>query len=308
MGYGNTQDAPEKRGAVILAGGRSSRMGQAKALLPIDGKPLIAHLVQTFTEMFADIVVAAAPEQELPPLPVALVRDEIAYQGPVSGIYHGLSAARCSLNFVVSCDILFPSISLISYLLSQADGYEAVVPYWEQRFQPLFAVYRKTVVPFLQDQLQRGELRPVFLYEKVPTRKVAEEEIRRFDPEGLSFLNMNTPEDYQSALNLWRNSGRGSAPGAEAICCTVELFGVARLRAKTATVALELPREATLGQVFLALAERLPSLVGYVIAPDKTSLVSGHACNINGRSFVHNSGVKITSGDRIFLISADAGG
>ena len=307
-GYGKMQDVPKKHGVVILAGGRSSRMGQAKALLTIDDKPLIAHLVQMFTEMFADIVVAAAPEQELPPLPVTIVRDEVAYQGPVSGIYHGLSAAQRSLNFVVSCDILFPSLSLISYLLSQAEGYEVVVPHWEQRYQPLFAIYRKTVVPYLQDQLRRGELRPVFLFEKVRTRKIAEEEIRRFDPEGLSFLNMNTPEDYQAALSHRDSRARQAGPSAETITCTVEFFGIARFRAKTSTVVLELPREATLGQVLSALAERLPSLVGYVIAPDRTSLVSGHVCNVNGRSFVRNPRTQLSSGDRILFISADAGG
>ncbi|HXV50493.1 MAG TPA: MoaD/ThiS family protein [Candidatus Binatia bacterium] len=119
---------------------------------------------------------------------------------------------------------------------------------------------------------------------------------------------MQDAADYQTALNLRENCDRRSAPGAETISCTVELFGVARLRARTRAVALELPREATLGDVFSALAERLPSLVGCVIAPDRTSLARGHACNINGRSFVRDSSAKIMSGDRILLISADAGG
>ena len=78
--------------------------------------------------------------------------------------------------------------------------------------------------------------------------------------------------------------------------------------AKTAKVSLALPQEATLSHVFLALAERLPTLVGPVITPDRSSLTSGNACNINGLDFVRNPSVKVNPGDSIFLISADAGG
>jgi len=79
--------------AVILAGGKSSRMGQPKALLPFDHEPLIVHIVRALKSMFAEAVVVAAPDQELPPLSALLVRDEVAYQGPVGGIYYGLKAA-----------------------------------------------------------------------------------------------------------------------------------------------------------------------------------------------------------------------
>jgi molybdopterin converting factor small subunit len=184
-----------------------------------------------------------------------------------------------------------------------------VVPYWEGRYQPLFAIYRKGVTPYLHAQLQRGELRPIFLFDKVRTRKIDEEEIRRFDPEGLSFLNMNSPADYQAALERWQNFRGISTPLAvPSIFCTVKLFGVARLRAKTEAVPLELPPEATLAQVFTGLAERLPMLVGTVIAPDRESLVAGQACNINGRDFIRDFHTTIRSGDRIFILSADAGG
>lgn len=295
--------------AIILAGGRSSRMGQPKALLPFGEEPLIAHIVSSLKDIFADVVVVLAPGQEMPPLPVTLVRDRVAYQGPVSGIYHGLDAAGCEVGFVVSCDIPFLNHSLICHLLSQIHNHDVVVPYWEGRYQPLFAIYRKDVRPHLHAQLQRGELRPIFLFDKVRTRKVDEEEIRRFDPEGLSFLNMNTPADYEAALQRWRQlHGRSVSSASKSIVCTVELFGVARLRAKTKVVSLELPPEASLAQVFRALAERLPMLVGSVIAPDKAALVNGQACNVNGRDFLRDSHAKIHSGDRIFILSADAGG
>lgn len=94
----------------------------------------------------------------------------------------------------------------------------------------------------------------------------------------------------------------------ELIPCTVELYGTARLRAKTAKVALVLPPQAVLSSVFAALAGQLPVLVGPVIATDRSKLTSGYACNINGLDFVRDPGVKINPGDSIIIISNDAGG
>lgn len=284
--------------AVILVGGKSSRMGRPKALLPFDGEPLIAHVVRGLKKMFAEALVVAAPDQELPELPARLVRDEIAYQGPVSGIYHGLSASTQEVCFVTSCDAPFLNLTLIAHLISQISDHDVVVPYWEDRFQPLHGVYRTSCSPLLKDQLERGELRPIFLYDKVRTRKIHEEEIRRFDPDGLSFLNMNSPAEYKTALELWRK--RYSAT------VTVELFGVARLVAKTKEVSLSLPHDATLAHVFSTLAERLPDLRGRIINAD--GLIAGYTCNINGRDFVRAPSAKVHSGDKIFILSADAGG
>ena len=179
-------------------------MGQAKALLAFDGESLIAHVVRALKRMFAEVVIVAAPDQELPPLAATLVRDEVAYQGPVGGIYYGLRAAGGEICFITSCDAPFLDAALIAYLIAQIPAYDVVVPYWEERYQPLHAVYRKSVLPLLKEQLERGELRPVYLFDKVRTRKVDEDEIKSFDPYGLSFLNMNTPQDYQAAVKRWQ--------------------------------------------------------------------------------------------------------
>lgn len=194
--------------AIILAGGKSSRMGQSKALLRFDGEPLIVHQVRALQCLFGEIAVVAAAEQELPPLPVTLIRDEVAHQGPVGGMYYGLRAVGRDYCFVSSCDLPFLNLSLVSYLVSKISDYDVVVPYWQGRLQSLHAVYRRSVAAFLKEQLERGELRPVMLYDKVRTYKVGEHEIRRFDPEGLSLLNINTPDDYKKALQRLENIGR----------------------------------------------------------------------------------------------------
>jgi molybdopterin-guanine dinucleotide biosynthesis protein A/molybdopterin converting factor small subunit len=293
--------------AVVLAGGKSSRMGRPKSLLLFDGEPLIAHIVRALQRMFAETVIVAAPEQKLPDLPAMLVRDEIAYQGPVGGIYYGLQAASGNFCFVTSCDVPFLNPALISHLTSQITNHDVVVPHWENRFQPLHAVYRTSVLPLLKEQLERGELRPVYLFDKVRACKIGEDEIRRFDPEGLSFLNMNTPDDYERALQRWGELNRNEGEN-DRVQCTVEFFGVAQLLTKTKAVSLALPQDATLSHLFSALAERMPVLVGRVISSEKNQLASGCACNVNGLEFVRNPTAKIRTGDKILILSADSGG
>jgi molybdenum cofactor guanylyltransferase len=295
--------------AIVLAGGRSSRMGRPKALLLFDGEPLIIHVVRTLRPLFAEIVVVAAPGQELPSMPVTLVHDDVAYQGPVGGICYGLRAATGDVCFATSCDSAFLNRRLIAHLVSQISDYDVVVPHWQGRFQPLHAVYRRSVLPLLEGQLARGELRPVYLFERVRTRTIDEGEIRQFDPEGTSFFNMNTPEDYTEALARWNGVTRSrETADADSIPCTVELYGVARLVAKTKDVSLALPSGATIAEVFAALAEKLPALVGRVISPDRSGLVNGYSCNLNGLDFVRSTTAKVSPGDSIVIMSADAGG
>src|SRR5262249_27226746 len=147
----------------------------------------------------------------------------------------------------------------------------------------------------LQEQLERNELRPISLYKKVRTREVSEEELRRFDPSGLSFRNMNSPEDYQEALALWRErqrqeteteptqtnkekkdkdpgSSSASSDSISPLCLIIELFGVARLRAKTDSISLHLPPGATLTDALAALAAHSPALVGVVISLEDHTL------------------------------------
>lgn len=191
---------------VVLAGGKSSRMGTAKALLPFDDTPLIVHIVTGLKRLFAEVIVVAAADQQLPPLPATVVHDDVAYQGPVGGLCYGLAAVREEAAFVTSCDSVFLNPSLVLHLVSRLDDYDVVVPQWDGRLQPLHAVYRRAVLPLLQTQLARGDLRPVSLFDKVRTLRVEEDEIRRLDPEGASFFNMNTPEQYSDALERWSHA------------------------------------------------------------------------------------------------------
>jgi molybdopterin-guanine dinucleotide biosynthesis protein A/molybdopterin converting factor small subunit len=272
-------------------------MGRPKALLPFDGAPLIVHIVATLRRLFDEIIVVSADGHMLPPMPVEIVHDDVAYQGPVGGICYGLRATRTEVTFVTSCDSVFLNAGLISYLVSNIPGHDVVVPFWDGRLQPLHAVYRRSVLPLLEEQLVRGELRPISLFDRVRTCRIDEDDIRSIDPDGSSFFNMNTPDDYAAALERW---GR--------LACIVELFGVARLVANTSEIPLALPAGATLADVFRALAADVPALRGRVISREGDHLVDGCTCNLNGREFVRTADSPVRSGDRIIIMSADAGG
>ena len=197
--------AAAKASAIVLAGGKSSRMGSPKCLLPFDGEPLIAHIVRRLRSLFAEAIVVAAPEQEVPPLAAKIVRDEVPFQGPVGGMYYGLQAASAEICFVTACDVPFLDLPTIEFLLAALGAADVAVPHWDGRLQPLFAVYRRSLLPLLKQQLAAGQLRPTFLCEKVDTQIVSVAELSGADPQGLSFININEPEDYQSALRRWRS-------------------------------------------------------------------------------------------------------
>ena len=188
---------------VVLAGGRSARMGRPKALLPFDGEPLIVHIVEALRPSFAETIVVAAAAQEIPPVSAVVVRDDISYQGPVGGLYYGLRATSADLSFVTACDSPFLNPRLIGQLLDAATGYDAVVPTWGGHAQPLHAAYRRTVLPVLEEQLARGELRLLSLLDKVHTRWVDDGAIRTVDPHGRSFFSINTPAEYEQAVARW---------------------------------------------------------------------------------------------------------
>jgi molybdopterin-guanine dinucleotide biosynthesis protein A len=190
--------------ALVLAGGRSVRMGSPKALLLFDGEPLIAHTVRLLRRLFADVLIAAAPGQQLPPLPARIVEDAVPHQGPVGGLCAGLGSAHTDVVFVTACDSPFLNPALIAWLVSRLDACDLVLPRWQGRDQPVHAVYRRSVLPVLREQLARGKLRAGAVAGRVRTRTIEEDEIRRFDPDGLSFLTMNTPADYAAALARWR--------------------------------------------------------------------------------------------------------
>ena len=197
--------------AIILAGGRSARMGTAKAALRFGDESLLERMIGELRRRFENIVVVAAPREAEPYRLEALlgadagsitvVRDETAYAGPAGALARGLQAARDDIAFACSCDLPLLRAEVARRLCDLATGYDAAIPEVGGRLQPLCAAYRRRVAtPIVA--IAAGERRLTAIVTRLDMRRVGEAELRTVDSELVSFVNVNTPEDYARALRL----------------------------------------------------------------------------------------------------------
>lgn len=191
-------------GGIVLCGGKSSRMGRAKAWLPFGPEVMLQRVVRTLRQVVDPVVVVTAPCQDVPPLPdgVGMVRDDKEYDGPLRGLAGGLAAlhGRCDAVYLSACDVPFLQASFVQRLAELRGDCDVCVPFVDGFHHPLAAVYHANVLPIVQTLLLEQRLRPVFLFEKVPTRIVTAEELQSVDPQLWSLRNLNTPDDYATAL------------------------------------------------------------------------------------------------------------
>jgi molybdopterin-guanine dinucleotide biosynthesis protein A len=203
-------NAAMRIGSLILAGGRSVRMGQPKELLPFDGQPLLTRIAGTLAAATKPVVVVArGGDQRLPPLPdgVHVVADEQPDGGPLWGLCTGLRFVRSrgllvdeDAVFVTGCDAPFVRGTFAAWLAAQMGDAMAVVPEVGGELQPLCACYRVGVLPAVEDLLAHDGRSPRALATAVPTRILAEAEFAASDAGLLSVENVNTPDEYQRAL------------------------------------------------------------------------------------------------------------
>lgn len=190
--------------AIVLAGGQASRLGVDKAFLQLDGEPLVARAVGTLAELTDDIIVvtndpAAYSHLELP---ARFVPDERKGVGALMGLYSGLNASAKLYSIVVACDMPFLALPLLRYMVSLTDGYDAVIPRVGDLQEPLHAIYGKRCLPPIERQLSRNRSTIASFFDEVRIRYVEDSEIRRFDRQGRSFLNINTLEDWNRVQQL----------------------------------------------------------------------------------------------------------
>ncbi|NOZ29018.1 MAG: molybdenum cofactor guanylyltransferase [Chloroflexi bacterium] len=184
--------------AVILAGGRSRRMGEDKAWLDAGGQPLIARVAERLVPLTCEIVVVrGAHDAPSPALPGRVVRDHYPSAGPLAGLHAGLQAATTPWILAVACDMPFLNSALIRYLALLRPGYDAIVPYPTGRPEPLHALYHRRCLPAIEECLNRGQRQILAFYPAVRVRPVSLAEVRVFDPETRSFTNANTPQEWE---------------------------------------------------------------------------------------------------------------
>jgi len=199
---------------IVLAGGKSTRIGASKPHLKIGKGHLIDRVVDTLSQFTSSILIVTTEEQVSPvksaPRGARWVKDIYPGKGPLGGIYTGLMHAETSYSLVVGCDMPFLNIGLIKYLIEGASGFAAVAPKIGWMIQPLHAVYSKNCVPSIEALIREDQLQIIKLFNLVNTRFVTEKEIDRFDPDHLSFLNINTEGDLlRAAVSMGASPTQG---------------------------------------------------------------------------------------------------
>jgi molybdenum cofactor guanylyltransferase len=194
-------------GAIVVCGGKSSRMGRPKAWLPFGPERMLQRVVRLVGTVAGPIVVVAAPGQDLPDLPsdVRVARDAVEGRGPLQGISAGLEAMGEDVTYVyaTATDVPFLKPAWIARLADLIGDSDLAIPEADGFLQPLSALYRRsTVLPAVRALLDADRLRPAFLREAVRTRVVRVDELLVIDPDLSTLKNLNTPEEYRRALQL----------------------------------------------------------------------------------------------------------
>jgi molybdopterin-guanine dinucleotide biosynthesis protein A len=268
-------------GAIVLCGGRSSRMGRAKAWLPWRGRPMVVHVVELLRRVVSDVVVVTSAELDLPPLDARIVCDDTPGEGPLVGLAMGLEAVEAELAFVTGTDVPFLSEALVRAVLSQGG---AAAPVVDGFVQTLAAAYPKSAARTARLLLAQGRRRPLDLLEAEDYVALAAENL----PDLESLQGFNTPEAYLEAV-------RSDDPRAQA---TLEFVGRPRRLAGVDSLPVDVGRL----EDVLAHAPKSLELVagGRVAAPFIVSL--------GGRDFVRDASIPIGAGERVIVLDASAGG
>jgi molybdopterin-guanine dinucleotide biosynthesis protein A len=195
-----------RTGAIILCGGKSSRMGRDKASLPFGPELMLERVVRLVGEVVPQVntVVVAGVNQLLPELPAKLLiaRDTDEYRGPLAGRATGLRTRgdRVDAVYASGCDVPLLVPAFIVQMFNMLGDYDAAVPVDGDHHHALAAVYRPVVLPRIDTLLQADRLRSRFLFDEVRTREISVDELRDIDPQLRSLQNVNREEDYLAAL------------------------------------------------------------------------------------------------------------
>ena len=186
---------------VVLAGGRSTRMGRDKAMLDVRGMPFIQLVYQTLSEIFPEVVVVTNEPERYEFLDCRMVSDLYPGKGTLAGIHAGLAACGTGRAFVVGCDMPFLNTRLIRRLVESDEDVDALVPRTPDGQQPLHAVYNVSCLPVMERHLWEGDISVLAVLDDLRVRIVLPEEIARFDSNFKSFININTPLEYDQMVS-----------------------------------------------------------------------------------------------------------
>jgi len=182
---------------IILAGGKSIRMGQDKAFIEINGVPIILRVFAVLDRLFRETIIVASQKETYAELNIPVYSDLVPGQGALGGLYTGLLRSTFPYSFCVACDMPFLDRALIEYLLTRIDQYDAVVPRTSDGLQPLHAIYSKQCLEPIRHLLDLEKTKIMDFYPLIRLHIVDEKDFLTLDPERKSFTNVNTPEELQ---------------------------------------------------------------------------------------------------------------
>ena len=193
------QAAPGDLSIAIMAGGKSTRMGSDKALIPFRGKPMITHVIEQVRDLSSRIVIVTNEQSPYKQFGFPLISDVFQDMGPLGGIHAVLYRASTNYVLIVACDMPGLNRALLEHMIALRNEADIVVPRWTKFPEPLHAVYSRSCLSPIDDSLKSGIRKVIGFYGKVAVRYVDRQEIKRFDPLGRSFANINTPNDIEEA-------------------------------------------------------------------------------------------------------------
>ncbi len=190
---------------VIQAGGQSSRMGEDKALKPFLGRPLIQRVIERLTPIADEMIVTTNRPAEYGFLNQRLVPDLRPGRGALGGLYTAIDSAASPFIAVVACDMPFASKNFFesAYSLMVKEEADVVIAKTDEGYEPFHALYRReTCLPAIEAAISAGQWKVVAWLPQVNVRTLSPDEAKEFDPSGLCFWNVNTPEDFAKAEEL----------------------------------------------------------------------------------------------------------
>lgn len=179
---------------VILAGGKSRRYGRNKALVTIDGIALIERVLAVVQSLFQHVIIITNTPEEYAHLKLPMHEDIIKDLGPLGGVYTALRSIPTEAGFVVACDMPFLNRELIQYMIEIRGNFDVVVPRIDGFIEALHALYGKRCLPVIKRLIEQKHYQIIRMFPHVSVRHVREAEIRHFDPDLKSFLNINEPQ------------------------------------------------------------------------------------------------------------------
>lgn len=187
---------------VIQAGGMSSRMGEDKALKPFLGRPLIQRVIDRLAPIADEVIVTTNRPHEYAFLGLRLIADLKPGRGALGGLYTAIASAAFSQVAVVACDMPFASEMLFEgarRFMVEEDA-DVVIAKTDEGYEPFHALYRReTCLPAIEAAIEADQWKVISWFSKVKVRELSPQEVKAFDPSGLCFWNLNTPEEFADA-------------------------------------------------------------------------------------------------------------